>query len=90
MRKVDFTKLPCDTVDGHIEEVNFSKVIGKVLFNLSEDPGEGKFSQKVWESEGEIEMSDYEESVLRKYMYCFKYVIQTGIARMLGIDIEKK
>lgn len=90
MRKVDFTKLLCDTVDGRIEETDFSKIIGKVLFNLAEDPSEGKFSQKVWESEGEIELSDHEEAILKKYMYCFKYVIQTGIARMLGIDIEKK
>lgn len=90
MRKVNLTKLPCDTVDRKVEELDFSKVIGKVLFNLSEDPGEGKFSQKVWESEGEIELSEYEEGILRKYMYCFKYVIQTGIARVLGIDLDKK
>ena len=81
MKKINFTALPVQDIEGNTQSVNIAKHIGNQLYMQGMDIEECELGKTIYYSEGEIELDEKQaKSVLRissGYPYLSRHAIET-------------
>lgn len=81
MKKINFTALPVQDIEGNMQGVNIAKHIGNQLYMQGVDIEECELGKTIYYSEGEIELDEKQaKSVLRissGYPYLSRHAIET-------------
>ena len=81
MKKINFTALPVQDIEGNMQSVNIAKHIGNQLYMQGMDIEECELGKTIYYSEGEIELDEKQaKSVLRissGYPYLSRHAIET-------------
>ena len=81
MKKINFTALPVQDIEGNMQSVNIAKHIGNQLYMQGMDIDECELGKTIYYSEGEIELDEKQaKSVLRissGYPYLSRHAIET-------------
>ena len=81
MKKINFTALPVQDIEGNMQSVNIAKHIGNQLYMQGVDIEECELGKTIYYSEGEIELDEKQaKSVLRissGYPYLSRHAIET-------------
>ena len=81
MKKINFTALPVQDIEGNMQSVNIAKHIGNQLYMQGMDIEECELGKTIYYSEGEIELDEKQaKSVLRissGYPYLTRHAIET-------------
>ena len=81
MKKINFTALPVQDIEGNMQSVNIAKHIGNQLYMQGVDIEECELGKTIYYSEGDIELDEKQaKSVLRissGYPYLSRHAIET-------------
>lgn len=81
MKKINFTALHVQDIEGNMQSVNIAKHIGNQLYMQGLDIDECELGKTIYYSEGEIELDEKQaKSVLRissGYPYLSRHAIET-------------
>lgn len=81
MKKINFTALPVQDIEGNMQRVNIAKHIGNQLYMQGMDIEECELGKTIYYSDGEIELDEKQaKSVLRissGYPYLSRHAIET-------------
>ena len=86
MLKVNLTAVPAQQSlkAGKVELFNVAKEIGDYIYQNTQDPEEFKFAIRLFNTEGEIELTDVELEIVEKACGVFPFWLQTGIASVIS------
>lgn len=86
MLKVNLTAVPAQQSlkAGKVELFNVAKEIGDYIYQNTQDPEEFKFAIRLFNTEGEIELTDVELEIVEKACGVFPLWLQTGIASVIS------
>ena len=86
MLKVNLTAVPAQQSlkAGKVELFNVAKEIGDYIYQNTQDPEEFKFAIRLFNTEGEIELTDVELEIVEKACGAFPLWLQTGIASVIS------
>ena len=82
-KKVNWKELMLTDIEGNEFAFDARKTVGNVLFNMADDVAEHDLGVAIYHSDGEMEMSDEQVKIVRKYLGAWKYVLRQGIERIL-------
>ena len=83
MKKIDFTKIEVQDIEGHTLKVDITKNLGNQLYMQGRDIKECELGRKIYFAEGEIELTDDEAKIVREAVKGWSYVARTAIEKML-------
>lgn len=76
--KANFKELEVENIDGSIEKVDLSKVIGNTIYGTAKTLEEAELARNIWK-EGEVELSKEDVEIVKKscenFIYCVKQAI---------------
>ena len=79
MKKIDFEKIPIKDIDGNVLPCDVRKVVGNTLFNMADDVAEWELGVKIYNSVGEVEISEKDVQIIMKFAGFFKYVLRHAL-----------
>ena len=82
-KKVNWKELMLTDIEGNEFAFDARKTVGNVLFNMADDVAEHDLGVAIYHSDGEMDMSDEQVRIVRKYLGAWKYVLRQGIERIL-------
>jgi len=82
--RINFKELPIRDIEGRLIPTDVAKTVGNVLFNLSEDVAEWQLGVDIYHSNGEMDLTDDEVAILRKFSNRFLYVLRSSILEVIG------
>ena len=81
MKKINFTALQIEDVEGNVQSVNIAKALGNMLYMQGQNVEECDLGRTIYYSNGEIELDEKQaQSVLRissGYPYLTRHAIET-------------
>lgn len=83
MKKINFTAIPVEDIEGIKTPQNLSAAIGNMLFSMADDYDEWEFGREIYHATGEIEVDDKKEAILKKYLPMIKYNLRKSIETLL-------
>ena len=79
LKKVDFRKIEVENVDGTIEVIDVSKVLGNIVWKQAQDLETNTLGREIW-GKGEVELTKenirFIEGVIPQF---FAYIYQKGM-----------
>lgn len=88
MKKINFRALPCEMVDGSIDEIDLSKELANLIYSQTKECGEAMFAQELYKN-GEVELTEENEKTIRKYADNFVYFVTSAIKKILDNAMEQ-
>ena len=82
-RKVDFTKITVQDVEGNEQKVDMSKLLGNQLYMEGADIEACELGRKIYFAKDEVDLTDKETEIVQNFITRYSYVIRTAIADML-------
>ena len=81
MKKINFTALQIEDVEGNVQSLNIAKALGNMLYMQGQNVEECDLGRTIYYSNGEIELDEKQaQSVLRissGYPYLSRHAIET-------------
>ena len=88
MKKLNFKAVPCRDIEGNLEPRDISKELGNFIYRETSDLGELDLAQRIYK-EGEIEATDEEVEVIRKYINSgYKAFVKKAFEEMVS-DVQE-
>lgn len=68
MKKINFKKLRLTSLSGEVKEMDSREAIGEMIYSGAHGIGYKLLAEKVYKSEGEIELDEKERDLLEKLL----------------------
>lgn len=82
LKKVDFTKITVENIEGGREKIDFSKQLGNAIYNQSKDLGEVELAREIYKN-GTVELTEEQCKMILGYTSNYPYIIQKGFKEVL-------
>ena len=83
MKKVDFRKIGVKNIDGNVDTVDVSKQIGNLMYMQGKDIEECELGKAIYH-DGEVELNQKQEDVVRRFIQPWAFVIRSAIEETLN------
>lgn len=82
LKTVDFTKIPIENIEGGIESVDLSKLLGNAIYNQSKELGEVEVAREIYKK-GIVELTDEQCKMILGYISSYSYIVQKAFKEVL-------
>lgn len=82
-KKVDFRKIGVKNIDGNVDTVDVSKQIGNLMYMQGKDIEECELGKAIYH-DGEVELNQKQEDVVRRFIQPWAFVIRSAIEETLN------
>lgn len=83
MTKIDFSKVEMPTIDGGKVIADFRQQLGNQLYMTGNDIEACELGKRIYFSDGEIELSEKEVSIIKNMTATWSYIARTTLANLL-------
>lgn len=83
MVKVNFSKIVIKDIEGREVEANFQKQLGNQLYMQGQHLEECELGTRIYHADGEVELSEKECEIVRKYVQGYSYIARSAIENQL-------
>lgn len=83
LKKVDFTKISIENIEGGREPIDFSKQLGNAIYNQSKELGEVEVAREIY-NKGTVELTDEQCNMILGYISSYPYIVQKAFKEALG------
>ena len=83
MTKIDFSKVEMPTIDGGKVIADFRQQLGNMLYMTGNDIEACELGKRIYFSDGEIELSEKEVSIIKNMTATWSYIARTTLANLL-------
>lgn len=83
MTKIDFSKVEMPTIDGGKVIADFKQQLGNQLYMTGNDIEACELGKRIYFSDGEIELSEKEVSIIKNMTATWSYIARTTLANLL-------
>lgn len=82
LRKVDFTKITIENIEGGREPIDFSKQLGNAIYNQSKELGEVEIAREIYKK-GTVELTDEQCKMILGYTSSYPYIVHKAFKEVL-------
>lgn len=82
LKKVDFTKIAIENIEGGKDTIDFSKQLGNAIYNQSKELGEIEIAREIYK-EGIVELTDEQCKMILGYTSSYPYIVQEAFKSVL-------
>jgi len=82
--KADFGKIEVKDIEGNAQYIDVRKAIGNQLYMQGADYVECHLGERIWNSEGLLELDDKEVAAVVKFTEGYPYLSRTAIRKAVG------
>lgn len=81
MKKVNFSKIAVENIDGTTSEINLRREFANALYSNGKTLDVVELARKIWHSEEETELTEEEVKIVEEYVPQFftSHIIKTAI-----------
>lgn len=83
VKKADFRKVPVESIEGKVENIDFSKNLGNAIYQQSKDLGEVELARQMYKT-GQINLTPENKAIVEKYIADYPYILRVGIQKVLS------
>lgn len=83
MTKIDFSKVEMPTIDGGKVIADFRQQLGNQLYMTGNDIEACELGKRIYFSDGEMELSEKEVSIIKNMTATWSYIARTTLAALL-------
>ena len=83
MTKIDFSKVEMPTIDGGKVIADFRQQLGNQLYMTGNDIEACELGKRIYLSDGEMELSEKEVSIIKNMTATWSYIARTTLANLL-------
>jgi len=83
MTKIDFSKVEMPTIDGGKVIADFRQQLGNQLYMTGNDIEACELGKRIYFSDGEMELSEKEVSIIKNMTATWSYIARTTLANLL-------
>lgn len=82
LKKVDFTKIAIENIEGGKDTIDFSKQLGNAIYNQSKELGEVEIAREIYKK-GIVELTDEQCKMILGYISSYPYIVQKAFKEVL-------
>lgn len=83
MKKVKFSEIPVENIEGNIEKLNLCKELGNILYTQGKDVAICECGKKIYYGE-EIELTEECKDLIHNVIANFPYIIRQAIEKLIN------
>lgn len=84
MKKIDFTALEVEDIEGNVQKVNIAKALGNQLYMQGQNVEECDLGRAIYYSKGEMELNDEQAAAVLRISSGYPYLSRHAIELKLS------
>lgn len=84
MKKIDFTALEVEDIEGQKQRVDIAKALGNQLYMQGANVDECELGRDIYRSKGEMELTDEQSQIVLRFTKGYPYVSRHAIELLLA------
>ena len=84
MKKIDFTALEVEDIEGQKQRVDIANALGNQLYMQGANVDESELGRDIYRSKGEMELTDEQAQIVLRFTKGYPYVSRHAIELLLA------